>query len=321
MGIPYFDLHCDTIFECSRQGLGLYENSLHLDIKRLLKFDKAAQVFALWGRPDYMLTRHMDTANSDASSCDMAAVYSNLLSCLKTEFSANADTLRHCRTYDDIADTPRGMVSALVSIEGAELIQCSISKLEQAYADGVRLLNLCWNFDNCLTGSVSGRDGLTRQGMEFVRAAQDMGVILDMSHISDLGFWDVMKISRAPVFASHSNSRSVCGHKRNLSDDMFKALIAQHGIAGINLYPEFLGGDLDLDAAVSHIEHFLNLGGEGCICLGGDLDGIDTLPRGYTGVSDTIHIYDILKNRGYSEKLCQDLLYNNALSFFERALI
>ena len=105
----------------------------------------------------------------------------------------------------------------------------------------------CWNEQNPLTGSHVTGGGLTDMGREFVREAQRLGMLVDVSHISDEGFWDIMKITEAPVIATHSNSRAVCDVSRNLTDDMFKAICQTGGVAGFNMYTDFIGKKPDLE--------------------------------------------------------------------------
>ena len=190
-----------------------------------------------------------------------------------------------------------------------------------AYALGVRVVHITWNFDNGLCGSVMGSGaGLSEKGRCFVKKAQELGVLLDMSHISQQGFWEVLETSRKPVIAGHSNTRALCPVPRNLSDEQFIALKNQGGGAGINLYPEFLGLGRDIDAVFAHIEHFMALGGEKAVFLGCDLDGIDEMPKGIHGVEDLGKIYEVLLRHNYPESLVRDVFINNIMNIMERVL-
>ena len=160
---------------------------------------------------------------------------------------------------------------------------------------------------------------MTAQGREFVKTAQKMGMIVDLSHISDDGFWDVIDITDLPVIASHSNSRTICNHSRNLTDEMFRAICGTGGVAGINLYSEFLGSNADLDAVCDHIFHFLDLDPDGLhISLGGDLDGCDRLPEGFSGVQDYNCLSDRLLERGLDAETVMNIFWNNALGVMKR---
>ena len=167
---------------------------------------------------------------------------------------------------------------------------------------------------------MDGGTGLTNKGRQFVMRAQELRIMLDMSHISERGFWDTLEISTRPVIAGHSNSKAVCNVPRNLSNEQFAALVRRGGGAGINLYPEFLGLGRDIDAVFAHIDHFMSLGGERSVFLGCDLDGIEETPRGISGVQDLGKIYETLLRHNYSEQLVCDIFRNNILKVMEKAL-
>ena len=154
---------------------------------------------------------------------------------------------------------------------------------------------------------------MTEQGREYVKKAQDLGMLIDVSHISDEAFWDIMEITQAPVIASHSNSRAVWDVSRNLTDEMFLAICKTGGVVGINLYTDFLGKDASLDTVCDHILHFLSLDPDGKhIALGGDLDGCDTLPDGFEGIQDYQGLALKLLERGISQEIVFNIFWNNA---------
>ena len=137
-----------------------------------------------------------------------------------------------------------------------------------------------------------------------------LGVYADVSHLSDPGFWELFRMTEQPIVASHSNARALCPHRRNLTDDMFRAIRDTGGVVGINLYRDFVGGT-SMDALVAHIEHFLALDGEKTLCIGGDLDGCEALAAGMQGVEDIPHLYEALERRGYGKSLLEDIFWNN----------
>ena len=160
--------------------------------------------------------------------------------------------------------------------------------------------------------------GLTDQGREYVREAQRLGMVVDVSHISDEGFYDIMDSTNAPVIATHSNSRSVFPESRNLTDDMFRQIVRTGGVAGLNLYTGFLGEKPTVDTACDHIFHFLELDPDGThIALGGDLDGCDGLPEGIDGIQDYPVLARRLLERGLDEKMVYNIFWNNALGVIE----
>ena len=223
-----------------------------------------------------------------------------------------------CLNFRDIISAEsEGKIAALLSIEGAE----QIADIDAAYGLGVRIVHMTWNHDNALCGAaMDSGSGLTHKGKAFVLRAQELGIMLDMAHVSERGFWDTLSISTRPVIAGHSNAKAICDVPRNLTDGQFTALARQGGGAGINLYPEFLGRGRDIDAVFAHIEHFMALGGEKAVFLGCDLDGIEQTPSGINGVQDLGRIYETLLRHNYTEQLAQDIFRNNILRIMERSL-
>lgn len=300
--IPLFDCHCDTISRVMTEGGSLRKNNFHTDLERLHKFTPCAQVFAVCAET---LDRPVEKADA-------------MLRRLSQEIEENSDIVTLCLNFHDIKKAAEsGKVAVFISIEGCE----QISSLESAYQDGVRVLHPTWNFDNELCGAAMGSGkGLTEKGRAFVKKAQHMGFALDMSHISERGFWDTLEACEKPVVAGHSNARAICNVPRNLTDEQFNALVLIGGGAGINLYPEFLGLGKDINAVIAHIEHFLSLGGERSVFLGCDFDGIDSTPTGLDGVHKLDKLYNELLNRNYPEALVRALFWDNLYDIMEKML-
>ena len=190
-------------------------------------------------------------------------------------------------------------------------------------AQGVRMIAPVWNAENALAGSCMTGGGLTAQGREFVRRAQRAGIIVDVSHSSERTFWDICEIAEKPIVASHSNAKAVCGHVRNLTDEQFRAICDLGGTAGLNLYGPFLtdGPRVTFDDLRRHLDHFLDLGGEGHIALGADLDGCDRLPAGFSGLDDYEALGDFLKNTGYSDETIQNLFCNSLMKVVKTCIM
>lgn len=300
--IPLFDCHCDTISRVIAEGGSLRKNGFHTDLERLHKFAPCAQVFAVCAET---LDRPVEKADA-------------MLRRLSQEIEENSDIVTLCLNFHDIKKAAEsGKVAVFISIEGCE----QISSLESAYQDGVRVLHPTWNFDNELCGAAMGSGkGLTEKGRAFVKKAQHMGFALDMSHISERGFWDTLEACEKPVIAGHSNAKALCNVPRNLTDEQFNALVDVGGGAGINLYPEFLGLGKDINAVIAHIEHFLSLGGERSVFLGCDFDGIDSTPTGLDGVQKLDKLYNELLNRNYPEALVRALFWDNLYDIMEKML-
>ncbi len=160
------------------------------------------------------------------------------------------------------------------------------------------------------------------QGRAYIKEAQRLGMVIDVSHISDEAFWDIMDVTQAPVIATHSNSRAVCNHSRNLTDDMFAQICKTGGVAGFNLCDDFVGTSPDLDTCCDHFLHFMELDPDGKhIALGGDLDGVDVLPKGFTGIESYPDLADCLMTRGLSEDNLHDIFWKNALGVMKRCCI
>ena len=303
-----FDGHCDTILGLlgnPKSGPlppgSLYENGLQVDLKRGLEMEAYAQTFALFG------FREMGFPD----------IFDTLYSRFTAEAEACSEHLRFCRSRRDALDAAKeGKAAAFLSIEGAEVIDCKPDKLEEAAEKGIRGFGICWNRANEITGTNAQEPdrGLSAKGKDLVKLALELGLTADVSHLSDPGFWDVEKLAKGPFIASHSNSRAVHDHPRNLTDDMFRAIRDHGGTAGLNLYSLFLGEEkVTVETAMRHIDRFLDLGGEKTLAIGGDLDGCDRLPEGINGIQDVHLIRDALRDRGYDEPLLDDIFYFNLM--------
>ena len=320
--LSYFDAHCDTIYRCLETGENsaldygenreaqrryyaasthLRENGGHIDLLRGKKFQRCAQFFALF---------------HDAAEAPIDGIWAQcqrMHDFFLREMTDNADIARQCRTGAEVDEAvSQGMVAALLSIEGADLIDCDVHKIETVSGWGVRLLNPVWNRANVLSGTNAEEPerGLSAEGRDFIRVMEEYGIYPDVSHLSDAGFWDLVRMARRPVIASHSNARAICPHRRNLTDDQFRAIRDLGGVVGLNLYLHFVG-EPTTDVLVAHVEHFLALGGEKTLCLGGDMDGCEALAGGMTGMQDMPKLYDALKARGYGAELLEDIFWNN----------
>ena len=149
------------------------------------------------------------------------------------------------------------------------------------------------------------------------------GIILDVSHLSEAGFWDVCVQTEAPFAATHSNSRVCCDHVRNLTDLQFQEILRRGGLVGINLYSPFLrddGAPAQIDDVLRHIDHFLSLGGQDCLALGADFDGCDSTPEGLQTVADMENLAEAMLSHGYVQSIVNGLFFDNAAAFFTRML-
>lgn len=314
MKFPVFDLHCDTAFELLGRKLNesgsLRSNQLHIDLMRGKEHASYVQCFACF------------TTSNEAIPfpIDPETVFLREKEVITREIQKNSDLIGQAFDTKDIEDNcTAGRMSAILTIEGTAGFGYDPSKLEQLYREGFRITTLGWNEDNPLTGSHKTKGGLTQLGREYVKEAQRLGMIVDVSHISDAAFWDIMEITTAPIIASHSNSRTVWNVSRNLTDEMFMAICKTGGVAGINLYTHFLGNEANLHTVCEHIQHFLSLDPDGKhVALGGDLDGCEELPAGFTGVQDYQKLAQCLLSRGVNETTVYDVFWNNAFGVMKR---
>ncbi len=315
MNIPVFDLHCDTALallgETVNEPGNLKHNKLHIDLDRAAKLEGYCQCFACFTTP--MMQEH--------NKLSPIVVFERELATIQREVDKHKRMIRFAYSAQDVeANRENGKMSAMLTIEGPAGFDFDPELLENLYQIGFRISTLGWNEQNVLTGSHKTGGGLTDRGREYVREAQRLGMLVDVSHISDEGFWDIMEITQAPIVASHSNSRAVCGHSRNLTDDMFKAICQTGGVAGFNQCAPFIGEHPTLDTVCDHILHFLELDPSGKhIALGGDLDGCDELPEGFEGVQSYPAMAQRLLERGVSEEMLRDIFWNNALGVLRAA--
>ncbi len=286
--IPYFDAHCDTLSRCAAEGRDLWENPGHLDLRRLSAYRPMGQVFAL-----YINSAAVAPEDRPAALARQAALFSQAR-----------------EKY------PSLMARCALSLEGAEGICCEAERLEELRGWGVRWVNLTWNHPNALSGSCVTGEGLTDLGRAFARQCWALGMGVDVSHLSDQGFWDLMDMQDGPILASHSCSRALCPHRRNLTDDMARAIFASRGFVGVNFSVHFLGGPATAETAADHVLHFLELGGEDSVGLGSDFDGTD-MPPDLSGAEELPNLWRALERRGCGRGLLEKLFYRNLHQFMQ----
>ena len=315
--MKYFDMHCDTLYELCHQSESLKDNEkLHISLNKSAHFAHYAQFFAMFCGS----TEMEDDADADHR-------LSALLETARREITDRSSVIQLCRTGAEFAEAQnRCLTAGFLTVEGADLLP-NEHALHKAWESGVRLITLTWNFRNrygC-SAKVDQTEGLSRLGVDFVRACEERSVLLDASHLSDAGFYDLLRHAKRPFVASHSNSRTICPHFRNLTDEMFREITDMGGLVGINLNPGFLRQDAEIGGAeiedvVRHIDHFLNIGGEKVLCMGADWDGISALPNGMESISSVTMIRDALSAHGYDEQLLDQIFYDNLAGFVSRWL-
>ena len=332
------DMHCDTIGVIYENRLlgnsySLKENKLHIDIKKMKKADYLLQNFAMfiyikkYKKPYQTLQEMIDVYYEELNKNkkDIIPVY-------KYE-----DILR-CKNENKIA--------ALLTIEDSGALECKMERLQEVYDRGVRLMTLTWNYPNGVgypniklkvddNGKVLEKpdislininDGLTNFGIELVERMEAMGIIVDVSHLSDAGFYDVLKHTKKPFVASHSNARSISNVARNLSDDMIRNLAERGGVTGINFCSNFIQPTPHIEPTFTYIEHIVkhinyikNVGGINSIALGSDFDGIPSTLELKDGSYMQLLAEALLKN-GFTYEEVEKIFYKNLLNLYRELL-
>ncbi|OQB25531.1 MAG: Membrane dipeptidase (Peptidase family M19) [Firmicutes bacterium ADurb.Bin182] len=273
------DFHCDTVSECFIKSAGairLNENGSHIDITKLKKGGALAQFFAIYipfGTAKY---------GYEISAYEF---FNLARDCYLKEIKENESDIAPAYCFRDIiANREQGKISSILSVEDGALIEGSEDRIKDLFQKGVRLITLTWNHENSI-GYPNSDDksemqrGLKKFGIEAVRIMNELGIIVDVSHLSDGGFYDVARHSEKPFVASHSNARSLCSVSRNLSDDMLRVIGDKGGIAGINFLSAFLAEGANrtrVEDIVRHAVHIKEKAGIEAVAFGSDFDGIDS---------------------------------------------
>ena len=316
-------MHCDTIgklWQAEKRGekLSLRRNDFHIDLEKLKKGNYLLQNFAM-----FVFLR--EDADPLLEVLEMIDVYQRAL-------EANQDILAPVYRYADIEkNLAEGKISSMLTVEEGAVLKGNPAVLRILYTLGVRMLTLTWNFENELgypntwvkdpAYDASRHWGLKPAGIEIVKEMNRLGMIVDVSHLGDDGFWDVVKYSDAPFVASHSNARALCNHTRNLTDDMIRALADHGGVTGINFCGDFLNpnGKSTVKDMVRHIKHIIEVGGEECVGLGTDYDGIDgKLELSNAGLLP--RLWDEMHRQGMGDDLIDRVSSGNVLRVYRDIL-
>ncbi len=314
------DMHCDTISvleERSAEGKRVFlrENDLHLDLRRMRESGYLLQNFALF----------VDLAKDKDPWERVCGLYRRY----RQELSANEDWIAPVYRFSDIARNDAAhRMSALLTVEEGGVCGGDLEKLKELYRMGVRMMTLTWNYPNELGSPHSHPDGLTERGLVFLEEMEALGMIVDVSHLSDAGFYQVWEHTGKPFVASHSNARSLCRHARNLTDDMIRKLAEKGGVIGLNFCADFLreasektaaSGAGGVEDAARHARHIVKVGGIEVLGLGSDFDGIDT-NRELPGVQSMERLWQALKRAGFSEGELDRIFSGNVLRLYEECL-
>ena len=298
------DLHCDTIMQLldHPDSGDLYRNTWKIDIEKLQKAHSKVQDFALF--------INLGETN------DPYGRYEEMRNLCTTQIYLYGEHIQHVLSYQDVESVyESGKIGALMSIEEGGVLGGDLDKLKQAYQDGVRLITLTWNYPNGLGEPHCGEQHkkLTPKGIEFVEVMQDLGIIVDCSHLNDAGTEQLGDILDVPFVASHSNAREVTAHTRNLPDNLIKLIANKGGVIGLNFAQSFLGTSpvSRIEDIVNHGLYLINKGGEDVVALGTDFDGIKPNTE-IKDASEMYRLYDAFKEAGLSVEQCEKLFWKNA---------
>lgn len=314
-----FDLHCDTITELEKIKGSLFENELHISLKKALCLERYIQVFAIF-IPDEK--RGNQAVEYFDLVCDF---YEKQLADNKSTISSHLDKSENKNINAlKLENSDNNKITSILSVEGGAAANGTIEGLRHLYNRGVRLITLTWNGDNEIaSGAWTQEDnGLTAFGEKAVREMEKLSIIVDVSHLSKKGFFDVAKIASKPFIASHSNCdivKNIYAQKRNLSDEQIRILVFFGGLMGINLCSDFLGDkeDCETEAVYRHISHALDLGAEKILALGCDFDGCQPVLK-LRGIDKMPPLFDALLYKGIPKSTLEDIFFNNANTFFEK---
>lgn len=319
----YIDLHCDTLLSAVEHIDDIYSlPGKMLDIEKLKRANALAQFFAIFfPAPTDELMRELNTDEK---------YFKALFDTFQNTLVKHSDVIRFAGNYSDvIANEKNKLISAFLTLEDGRMLNNDLRNLEAFYEKGVRLITLTWNYENCL-GYPNSKDteimqkGLKPFGIEAIDKMNELGILIDVSHLSDGGFFDVAQYSKKPFIASHSNSRTVCPHQRNMTDKMIRTLAEHGGVAGLNLAGHFLNPDITDDHSrvemmVRHAQYMLDLGGEDLLAIGTDFDGIG----GQLDIDEPEKLdllFTGLKKSGITERQLDKFTRENALRIIKDVL-
>lgn len=301
-----FDGHIDTLSRLLRTGQKLEEVQGHVHLDAFRQSNIGAQFFAAFVEPRFYPGMALH------NTLEMIDLFWRMLE----EYDADLGFAGSSQEISEVRQS--GRVACLLGIEGGEALQGSVANLRMFYRLGVRLITLTWNHRNQIAsgqgeGSASG--GLSKFGREVVAEMNKLNMLIDVSHLNEAGFWEVLEVSKSAILASHSNARALCDHPRNLSDEQIRSLADRGGVIGVNFYPYFLvpSGEATIDHVVEQIAYLVRVGGVGCVALGSDFDGISSVPKGLANCAHTQSLLPALAQKGYGEKEIEQIMGGNLL--------
>ncbi|TCS92598.1 dipeptidase [Hazenella coriacea] len=315
----WFDGHCDVLWRrwdsrFQNENRDFYDLHSSLDVNEhyMKEIHQVLQVFATFVPTKVAVGQRFATALAQIDD-----FYEHII--------RDGEKLFPVTTREDIHECSPQRMGALLAMEGADALQGELSNLRTFYRLGVRQIGLTWNYANEVADGIEEDrgGGLTRFGRQVVEEMMRFQMILDVSHLSVRGFWEVVDVDQLPVIASHSNSLTICQHKRNLDDSQIRAIIEKQGLIGLTYYPPFVhqgNSKVTIAHLLRHVEYICELGGENQLCFGSDFDGIDVKIVGLENVRQVQNLKEALLQR-YPESLVQKWAWKNACSFYAKHLM
>lgn len=305
------DLHCDTLtrdmWASQPPSCGpLCNSSYHIALGKMPPGLRWVQCFAIFVPDNYR-------------GEDAIAFFDRYRAVFDRQMVVHGDKISSCRSFADMEQAMEaGKFAAVLTVEGGAVLAGRPERAQVLRDAGVRMLTLTWNGPNELGSGHDSAMGLTECGREAVAELERCGVLVDVSHLNDRGFEDLLSVAKKPFVASHSNARAVCTHRRNLPDAFIREIAARGGLIGLNYSRDFLSdsGRGSLDDLYRHVCHFLELDAGACLALGSDFDGTDVHPD-LDSVEKSVSIYSYLTRHGIPEDTADDILFGNAWRFFK----
>lgn len=299
-----FDLHCDTLYEINEKGGSLDSKKFSVNLNDMLLHNGFTRLFAVY-TPDTL--KGQDAKNH----------FNNLYNIFINECQKHSDKLTRITDFENLE---KSQCNAVLSVENASVLAGDLKEIERLSKLGVKVLSFTWNGENELAFGQLENRGLKPFGKECIPVCEKNDIVIDVSHLSDRGFEDICAFSTKPFVATHSNSRKICNHKRNLLDEQIVEIIKRGGLIGLNFYRDFLRegskGANKYDI-LKHTEHILSLGGENVLSIGTDFDGADMIDD-FKSDKDLLSLRDFFTENGLSEKITDKILFENAYKFFTR---
>ncbi len=316
--MQYIDMHCDTLMMAWRKGWAdiYHRPEMMVDIKRLVQGGCRAQFFAIF-LPSPGMKERMGLAQMDDD------VYIEQLGQIfRTTLEQHGDVVAQAGNLAQIREnTYAGKLSAILTMEDGRSVDGKMEKLERYYNMGVRVIGLTWNQENCF-GAPNSRDatimakGLTDFGKDAILRMNELGMGVDVSHLSDGGFWDVVRLTKKPFFATHSNCRSLNPHPRSMTDEMIRALVDKGGVMGVNFCPAFLVQDTEnthatCEMLTAQLRHMIQVGGEDCAAIGTDFDGMNGALE-IASADQMPKLFIALERAGFTAREIEKIAFANA---------